>query len=625
MVKGEKSKKTLFAKSRLSMPKITLDRFGQLIFTIREVTKIAIKINPRLIIFIFIISALWGLLAVPGFYLEKLILDRLFVSIGSSDMRAALTSVGVVVVARVLLEIFRDLLSRLKSLYSGNMARYFDVEVSLMIGKKLSELDMATIEDPEFKNKFNKIERESGRRSWGLMMPLTDIPNYLFGFITVVGVLFILTPWLALGVLLFSLPQFFVNRKFIRKDYELHTELTPKYRLWGWLNNYLVRNRNFMEAKILNLSGYLAKRIKNIQTEVLGKRTDLRKKREFSRFASLLPLMVLEFAISLWLITLVVAEKITIGSFEMYLRSLRSAQMNLTGLMTAFMEIYENYIYVVDLVWLLNLRPGIEVGKKGINVDKGKPKPVVTEKISFRYRDDQDWILKGIDLRIEPGERVAIVGENGAGKSTLIKLIARFYDPQVGDVFYGKYNLRDVNLSQWRSKLGILFQMFETYPFSSKETIGYGDIKRIGSVGEIKQSAHKAGIDEYIESLPLKYENPLAPELEKGVNPSIGQWQKFGISRMLFRKGADIMIMDEPTSNVDPKAEEEIFNELLKKSKGKRKIFIFVSQRFSTVRRADRILVMHKGKIVERGTHEELMKIDGRYAKLFNLQAKRYK
>ncbi|MDP3888404.1 MAG: ABC transporter ATP-binding protein, partial [bacterium] len=170
--------------------------------------------------------------------------------------------------------------------------------------------------------------------------------------------------------------------------------------------------------------------------------------------------------------------------------------------------------------------------------------------------------------------------------------------------------------------LAILFQKFELYPFTARESIGYGDIERVNQISEIKESAQKTDMHNFIETLPLKYENPLAVDFENGIDVSIGQWQRMGIARMLFRKKADMLILDEPTSNVDPKAEEEIFQHLTKKAKDK--ILVFISQRFSTTRLADQIMVIEKGKITEQGNHSKLMKLDGTYAELFNLQAKGY-
>ncbi len=608
---------------KLTKPKITFDRVGQLVFTFKEITKLAAQIDRKILILVFVLNALWGFSAAPGFYLEKLILDRLIEGIGNPDWQPLVYTVGFLISLRLLLELARSMSSRIIGFYRRTMSRLFEAKLSLLIGNKLAELDLATIEDPKFKDKFNKIERESGRRAWGLMMPLSDIPNYLVGFLSAVGLLVFLHPLIALGVLVISLPQFFVDQKYIKKEYELSTSLSPLHKLWGWLTYYLVRNRNYMEVKILNLSGYLSTKLERVQKQVLDKRIELNKKRTLSRFWSFLPLTLFEFGISLWLIFLVITEKVTVGSFEMYLRALRSAERNLTSLVSSFLEIYENYIYVSELVWFLNLKPKIEGDQKGIDLQKEKRYSITLENVWFRYREENPWVIKDVNLNIAPGERVALVGENGVGKTTLIKLIARFYDPEKGRIMIGDHNLTEVKLLDWRSRLGILFQKFETYPFSGRETVGYGDIKRVRDLADIKEAARKTGIDTYIESLPLSWENPLAPQFEKGVEPSIGQWQRLGISRMLFKKDATIIIMDEPTSNVDPKAEEKIFNELMKKTTDK--ILIFVSQRFSTVRRADRILVMDKGKIIEDGSHEELMKKGGLYFELFTLQAKGYR
>jgi len=610
-------------KIALAKPKVSLDRLGQLVFTFKEVTKLAFKTNKNLLILAFILNAIWGFSAAPGFYLEKLILDRLVENIGNPNWQTALNTISILIILRLLLELTRNILSRLSGFLRRALSRQFDAEINVQIGKKLAELDLKLIEDPDFKNKYDKIEREAGRRAWGLMMPLSDIPNYLVGFLSSVGLLILLHPLVSFGIIIVSVPQFLIDRKFIKKDYELDTKLSPLYRIWGWLSNYLVRNRNYLELKILKLSEYLVNKLRKIQEQVLYEWYDLQKKRELSRFWSLLPLTIFELGISLWLVFLVIGKKVTIGSFEMFLRALRNAQANLTGLVSSFLEIYENYIYVSDLVWFLNLKPTIERTNRGIRLSKDENYSVKLEHVWFKYREEQPWVVKDISFVINPGERIALVGENGVGKSTLIKLIARFYDPQRGNVLIGSYNLKKINLADWRARLGVLFQEFETYPFSARETIGYGDVARIKELAEIKEAAKRTDIAEYIESLPLGWENPLAPEFEKGVAPSIGQWQRLGISRMLFRKNADILIMDEPTSSVDPRAEEKIFNELLIKTEGK--ILIFVSQRFSTVRRADRILVMDKGSVIEEGTHDALMTKNGLYKELFTIQAKGYK
>lgn len=607
-------------KFTISSPKLTFSRLGQIYFTLKEVIKLSFKINPWLLISVLVSNTLWGMTSLPAFYLDKLLIDKLLDGIGAEFLAPIIRTLTFLIVAKFAIELTRNLLSSITRFQRSALSRYFSAELDAMMGKKIGELDMATIEDPDFRDKFNKIERESGRRAWGLMVPLSDLPNYLAGFASSLLLLVLLSPWVVIGAVVFSLPVFFVSSKFIKKDYELNTKLSPLYRIWGWLNYYLVQNRNFLESKILNLPGYLSDKLRKIQKEALDQDVALDRGRTRSEYLSYIPITVFDLLVVIWMAMQVLVSKITVGSFQMYLRALTGLQSNLDGIMRSFIEIYENYIYVADLVWFLNLESSIEKDVDGEKLDTLDT--LEYNNVWFRYRDNTDWVLRDLNFKIKKGERIAIVGENGAGKSTLIKLLGRFYDPNKGEVLANNISLPKLHTRHWRDSMAVLFQEFELYPFTAREAIGYGDIERLNAVSEIKEAAKKTGIDGFIENLPLKYENPISPEFEKGVRPSIGQWQRFGIARMLFRRKANILILDEPTSNVDPEAEERIFSELVKTTRGK--ILIFVSQRFSTVKIADRIIVMHGGKIVEQGTHRQLMMKKGRYAKLYNLQAKAY-
>jgi ABC-type multidrug transport system fused ATPase/permease subunit len=358
----------------------------------------------------------------------------------------------------------------------------------------------------------------------------------------------------------------------------------------------------------------------DIRNEIFTQALKIRRQRETAHFLTYLPQNILAFIFSIYLGLLAIRKAITVGSAEMYLRATYSFQHNLTGLVGAFLELYENYLFVTDLVWFLNLAPTISSGKKRLprKIKKG----IEFKNVWFRYKDGQPWVLRGVNLSIPAGEHLAIIGENGAGKTTLIKLLCRFYDPQKGEVLINGVNIKKLNREQLWENLAVLFQNFEGYPFTARESIGYGKVGEVENIDLIIRSAKKSAIHDFIDSLPLKYENPLAPEFEKGVEPSMGQWQRIGLARVLMRN-TQVNILDEPTSNVDPKAEEEIFNKISKFIKGR--ILILISHRFSTVRRAGKICVMDKGKIIEEGTHEELLKKNGIYAELFELQAKSYR
>lgn len=607
-------------KVRKFTPHKIVSGLKQVYYTFFQTVRLIWKANPRMLVAVFMINIFSGLIIFPTLYLEKLTLDTLVNNIGNPAIQQAIRTLSLLFLARITIGIVQSALMRTAGFLQYSIARVFSSHVDLLLAEKMSQLDLKTTDDPDFKDRFNKVERESSRRAWGLVWPLSEVPNYFFGLISTFSLIFFFNPLIALAIFLLAIPEFLIDAKYTKLEYQQETEASPKYRLWGWMSHFLLRARSLLETKILHLGSYFLIRMKEIQEEITGKRLKLRREREMAHFMTYLPQNILAFFFSIYLGTLTITRKITVGSAEMYLRAMYSFQHNLTGLVGSFLELYENYLFITDLVWFLNLKPLIAQGGKtpAGTIKKG----IELKNVWFRYKDDQKWVLKGIDLFIPPSESLAIVGENGAGKTTLIKLLCRFYEPQKGEILIDGVNLKEIDRSLLWENFAVLFQDFERYPFTARESIGYGKIGVVKNVGIISGYAKKAAIDDYISSLPLKYENPLSVDFEKGVDPSMGQWQRIGLSRVLLR-AANIVILDEPTSNVDPKAEEEIFAQISALAKGR--ILILISHRFSTVRRAKKICVMDKGRIIEQGSHQQLLRKKGSYAELFELQAKSYR
>lgn len=285
------------------------------------------------------------------------------------------------------------------------------------------------------------------------------------------------------------------------------------------------------------------------------------------------------------------------------------------------MRIYEYNLYLDDLLEFLNLEPSAFESVKGNKIALSKVK-LELKNVWFKYPGMEKWALKEINLTVEPGKSLALVGENGAGKTTLIKLICGFYQPTKGQILVNGYDLTRLNKKNYRKHIGVIFQDFTAFNLTARENIGFGKVEEVGNLNKVKKAAQKAGADAIIENLPKKYKTILGRVFEGGVQLSIGEWQKLALARA-FMNDAPLLILDEPTAAVDAKTEYHIFKRFEEMTQ--EKSVILISHRFSTARIADRIVVVHKGKVAEEGTHRELLKAGGKYAELFSLQAEGYR
>ncbi|KKQ97412.1 MAG: ABC transporter related protein [Candidatus Woesebacteria bacterium GW2011_GWB1_39_12] len=604
---------------KLKLPKFEVSPIKRFILTYKRVFSIVYKVNPRLLISVTIINGFWGLTNLPVLYINKTLIDVVIGSIGLSDLSTPLKTISLLIFFRALVEFARAATSNINSFLTRAMGEQLTAYLERVGGVKLNTLDIPLVESPNFQDKYKKIEREANNRLWGMIEPLSDIPNAIFTIISGVLPLITFNPWISVVVLVVTLPDIIINARIAKKDYEAIQVLNPKWRLWGWIHWHMVDTKQFYENKILGNVEYLARKLFDVQKEIVEFQYKRRKRRATARTFASIPGYILSMVLNIYFFALALLGRVTLGTAQLLYQATNTLSLGFSTFLNDAVNIYENYLFVSDLTWFLELKAELVGGQKqpSLNFSKG----IEFKDVWFKYPNAKTWVLKGVSFEIGPKENLALVGENGAGKTTMIKLLSGFYKPNKGEVLVNGVNIFDYDQAKYRQLLGVLFQDFSWYPFTARESIGIGSVDKIKRREEIKKYAKLTGVDEFIESLPLKYENPLSKEFEKGVEPSKGQWQRIALSRILFRD-SKILVLDEPTSNVDPKAEEEIFEKIIELAR--EKILILISHRFSTVRMADKILLIDGGKIWEQGTHQELMNRDSEYAHLFKLQAKGY-
>ncbi len=301
--------------------------------------------------------------------------------------------------------------------------------------------------------------------------------------------------------------------------------------------------------------------------------------------------------------------------------SIQDLRQSLSGLFSNLGRQYQDNLFVSDVFKLLDTEPVIKKPFKGIILNPDKTPEVVFDNVSFSYPGTNKAVLKNFSLKINPGEKIALVGINGAGKTTLIKLLCRFYDPDEGKITLDGHDLKDIDPESWYYQVGAIFQDYAKYHFIVKEAIAIGRTGATSSIEKVKEAAKAGEADVFIEEWEKKYEQMLGKEFTEGVEPSIGQWQKLALARTFYRD-PKVLILDEPTSSIDAEAEAKIFEKL--EALPRDRTVILISHRFSTVRQADKIGVIEDGQLKELGSHEDLLKINGTYAHLFTLQAKGY-
>ncbi len=492
--------------------------------------------------------------------------------------------------------------------------------VNVMILEKALTLELSHFEDSEFYDKLTQARREASSRPLSLVIRTFGLVQNAISLASYSVLLFAFSPWAVVILIAAGLPSFFAEAKFSGDAFRLFRWRSPDTRMQMYVETVIAREDGVKEVKLFQLGPRLLQRYRDIFRKLFVEDRRLTLRRDSWGFLlGLLSTGALYGAYS-WIVITTIAGAITLGAMTMYLVLFRQGQSAVSAILTSVSGMYEDNLYLSNLYEYLE-QP---VPKRRGDASKG-PEPgrgLEFENVSFRYAGANENALSNINLAIRPGESLALVGENGSGKTTLIKLLTRLYDPTEGRILLDGLDLQEWDVEALRQRVGVIFQDFGRYQFSVGENIGAGDVRYIDDRERWKKAATTGLAAPFIEDMKDGYETQLGRWFKGGRELSGGQWQKIALSRAFMRSDADILVLDEPTASMDASSEAEVFEHFRKASRNK--ITILISHRFSTVRAAKQIIVIHQGRILERGDHESLLAEDGQYAHLFKLQARGY-
>ncbi len=494
--------------------------------------------------------------------------------------------------------------------------------INVLIIEKAVTLDLSYYETPAFYDMLQRAQQEAGHRPLAMLQQIFSLVRGAITLVSLVILLLRFSPWVVLVLIVTGLPALFVQSAYGQASFKMYSGRTLAWRQLMYLSLLLTARPFVKEIKLFGLAPILLERYSRLYARFYRENRDLLIRRNLGSAVLQLVALVGYFGAYLAVILQAIGRRITLGDLTMYSGVLMQAQAAAMSLMVSLADLYEQKLFLGNLFAFLELQPHIPADGTGCPAPPVLQSGIEMRNVTFRYPGSSESVLCNINLKIAPGEKIALVGENGAGKTTLIKLLTRLYDPTEGQIIFDGVDLREMDVASLHRQIGVIFQDFVQYHLTGRENIGFGQVEASDDMARIRTAAEKSGAHSVLNSLPNGYETVLGRWFdEKGPELSIGQWQKIALARAYMRD-APILILDEPTAALDAKAEYEVYRHF--KELAADRTVLLISHRFSTVRMADRIVVLNKGHVIEQGTHEELLAAGGLYATMFNLQAESY-
>ncbi|HET8649805.1 MAG TPA: ABC transporter ATP-binding protein [Gemmatimonadales bacterium] len=584
---------------------------------------------PGYVAGILVLRLLRAGVPVAVLWIGKLIVDGVVAAIAVGQRGGAVDwrYLAELVAIELLIAVAGEAMARASSLLESLLGDLFANRTSVELMRHAATLDLEQFEDAETYDSLERARRQTVGRISLFTMLLGTIQD-LITLISLAGALVLYVPWLLVLLALSVVPAVLGETHYAALGYSLLFSWTPERRLLDYLRYIGASDISAKELKLFGLSEFLANRYERLSQEFYEANRNLAVRR--SVVASLLAVIgtlgyYAAYGVIIYLTVIGYhspAGVFTIGVLTFLAGSFRQSRDLIQRVLLAMAQVFEQALYLDDLFSFLELQPRIADRPDARPVPSPIQTGFVFENVGFRYPASEQWAVRGLSFSLRPGERLALVGENGAGKTTLAKLLVRLYDPTEGRILLDGVDLRDYSVESLRQNIGVIFQDFVRYDFTLTENIAVGDIDRREEEPAIRSAAERSLADSVARRLPAEYAQMLGRRFDGGVDLSGGEWQKVALARAYLRE-AQLLILDEPTAALDARAEYEVFLRFSELTHGK--MAVLISHRFSTVRMADRILVLRGGELVEQGTHEELVELGGLYAELFQLQAAGYR
>ena len=578
--------------------------------------------GPSVVVFGLLYRVVSALTPVSTAYVSKLIIDNITAIVRhTTTFSASATLLWWLAGLEFALAVIGNLAGRLVDYYDAVLADRYTRYVSIEVMRHASQLDLQAYEDPVFYDRLERARVQATDRL-GMIQSMGRLFQQVITTLSLSAAILWFSPWLLVLLIACLVPAFLGESHFAFLNYAKNFRQTPAKRQLDYLRQLGGSKEAAKELKLFGLSSFLSERFTTISNAIFDENLALFRRRLWA--VSLLSLLSTAgyYGAYVWVIYETAIGVFTIGTLSFLTQAILNASSNISQIFSTLSGIADQALFLTDLLAFFEMRPTVTSRPNALPA----PRPIRTgfefQNVTFIYPGTTRKVLDNLNFSLHPGERVALIGQNGQGKTTIVKLMTRLYDPTAGRILLDGVDLRDYDIEDLCGQIGVIFQDFMRYEMTARENIGVGRIEFLSDMGRIKEAAKKSLADGVIVRLDRKYEQMLGRRFEGGVDLSGGEWQKIALARAYLRE-AQVLILDEPTAALDARAEYEVFARFNELTVGK--MALFISHRFSTVRMAERIIVLENGAIAEEGSHDRLMMRGGRYAEMFELQASSYR